>query len=280
VYKPAPPRQRLLLITMLAKLREVCVVAAARTPIGGFNGSLASLPAPALGAAAIKGALAKAKLSATAVDECWMGNVLSAGMGQAPARQAARLAELPDATICTTVNKVCSSGMKAIALGAQQIALGQAECVVAGGFESMSNVPYIVPKARFGARMGDVKMVDTMVADGLWDPYGNCHMGEISRDPAPSCTPRDLPPEATSPEISLSRCTRSIPRFMRDASELQPERCDGTPRRVRRALRRHARHHARGPGASKLCRLTVTARHTVPAHKLELSRVTGGKLVV
>jgi len=159
------------------KLREVCVVSAARTPIGGFNGSLASLAAPALGAAAIKGALAKAKLSASAVDECWMGNVLSAGMGQAPARQAARMAELPDATICTTVNKVCSSGMKAIMLGATQVALGQAEVVVAGGFESMSNVPYIVPKARFGARMGDVKMVDMMVADGLWDPYGNTHMG-------------------------------------------------------------------------------------------------------
>ena len=156
---------------------DVCIVAAVRTPIGGFNGSLAALTAPALGAAAITGALAKAKLEPSAIQQCWMGNVLSAGMGQAPARQAARQAALPDATICTTVNKVCSSGMKAIVLGAQQIQLGLAEVVVAGGFESMSNVPYLVPKARFGARMGDAKMVDAMVADGLWDPYGDCHMG-------------------------------------------------------------------------------------------------------
>lgn len=101
-----------------------------------------------------------------------MGNVISAGLGQAPARQAARLAELPDSTICTTLNKVCSSGMKTIMLGAQQVELGLADVVVAGGFESMSNVPYILPKARWGQRMGDAKMVDLMVADGLWDPYG------------------------------------------------------------------------------------------------------------
>ena len=106
-----------------------------------------------------------------------MGNVLSAGAGQAPARQAARAAELPDSVIWTTINKVCSSGMKAIVLGAQQIQLGLADVVVAGGMESMSNVPYLLPKARFGARMGDAKMVDAMVSDGLWDPYGDCHMG-------------------------------------------------------------------------------------------------------
>ena len=109
-----------------------------------------------------------------------MGNVLSAGAGQAPARQAARAAELPDSVICTTINKVCSSGMKAIVLGAQQIQLGLADVVVAGGMESMSNVPYLLPKARFGARMGDAKMVDAMVADGLWDPYGDCHMGSYA----------------------------------------------------------------------------------------------------
>ena len=163
--------------TRAASPLDVCIVSAVRTPIGGFNGSLASLSAPALGAAAIKGALAKANVNPSAVQQCWMGNVLSAGIGQAPARQAARQAGLPDSTQCTTINKVCSSGMKAIVLGAQQIQLGLADVVVAGGFESMSNVPYIVPKARFGARMGDAKMVDAMVADGLWDPYGDCHMG-------------------------------------------------------------------------------------------------------
>jgi acetyl-CoA C-acetyltransferase len=159
---------------------EVCIVAAARTPIGGFNGSLAPLSAPQLGAAAISGALAKAGLDGSAVQQCWMGNVLSVGVGQAPARQAARAAGLPDSTECTTINKVCSSGMKAIVLGAQQIELGLVDVVVAGGFESMSNVPYTLPKARWGGRMGDAKMVDVMVSDGLWDPYGDCHMGKYA----------------------------------------------------------------------------------------------------
>ena len=155
----------------------MCIVSAVRTPIGGFNGSLASVSAPKLGAAAISAALDKAGLEKSAVQQCWMGNVLSAGMGQAPARQAARAAGLPDATECTTINKVCSSGMKAIVLGAQQIQLGLCDVVVAGGFESMSNVPYVLPNARFGQRLGDGKMVDLMVNDGLWDPYGDCHMG-------------------------------------------------------------------------------------------------------
>nr|AFA36454.3 acetyl-CoA acetyltransferase [Isochrysis sp. CCMM5001] len=159
-------------------MREpVCIVGAARTPLGGFNGSLASLSAPQLGAAAIIGALAKAGVAKEAVEQCWMGNVVSAGVGQAPARQAARAAGLADSTCCTTVNKVCSSGMKAIVLGAQQIMLGQTEVVVAGGMESMSNIPYYAPKVRFGARMGNATMVDGMIHDGLWDPYGNCHMG-------------------------------------------------------------------------------------------------------
>jgi len=106
-----------------------------------------------------------------------MGNVIASGMGQAPARQAAQMAGLPDSTCCTTVNKVCSSGMKAVTLGSQEIVLGNADVLVAGGMESMSNVPYYLPKARFGARMGDATMVDGLVFDGLWDPYDNCHMG-------------------------------------------------------------------------------------------------------
>ena len=109
-----------------------------------------------------------------------MGNVLSAGVGQAPARQAAKIAGLPDETCCTTVNKVCSSGMKAITLAAQQIQLGVCDVVVAGGFESMSNVPYALPKARWGQRMGDGKLIDLMVGDGLTDPYGKCHMGSYA----------------------------------------------------------------------------------------------------
>mmetsp|Transcript_42739 Transcript_42739/g.142222 ORF Transcript_42739/g.142222 Transcript_42739/m.142222 type:complete len:405 (+) Transcript_42739:30-1244(+) len=157
--------------------RDAVIVGVARTPVGGFNGSLAALKAPELGSAAIAAALDRAGVPKESVEQCWMGNVIASGMGQAPARQAAQMAGLPDSTCCTTVNKVCSSGMKAVTLGSQEIVLGNADVLVAGGMESMSNVPYYVPKARFGARMGDATMVDGLVFDGLWDPYDNCHMG-------------------------------------------------------------------------------------------------------
>jgi acetyl-CoA C-acetyltransferase len=155
----------------------VYVVAAARTPIGAFLGSLASVRAPDLGAAAIKGALARARLGADTVQEVFMGNVLSAGIGQAPARQAAIYAGVPNTVPATTVSKVCGSGMQAIIFGAKTVALGDADVVVAGGMESMSNAPYYLEKARGGYRMGDGKIVDGMIYDGLWDPYGNVHMG-------------------------------------------------------------------------------------------------------
>uniref|UniRef100_A0A7S4B1N8 Thiolase N-terminal domain-containing protein n=1 Tax=Chrysotila carterae TaxID=13221 RepID=A0A7S4B1N8_CHRCT len=159
---------------------EVCIVGAARTPIGGFNGSLSSFSAPSLGALAITGALTRSGLSADLVQQVWMGNVLSAGLGQAPARQAALLAKLPDSACCTTINKVCSSGIKAVVLGAQQIMLGQADVIVAGGMESMSNAPYYLPKARWGHRMGHGQVVDGMITDGLWDVYDDCHMGSFA----------------------------------------------------------------------------------------------------
>jgi acetyl-CoA C-acetyltransferase len=155
----------------------VYVVAAARTPIGAFLGSLASVRAPDLGAAAIKGALARARLGADAVQEVFMGNVLSAGIGQAPARQAMIYAGVPNTVPATTVSKVCGSGMQAIIFAAKTVALGDADVVVAGGMESMSNAPYYLEKARGGYRMGDGKIVDGMIYDGLWDPYGNVHMG-------------------------------------------------------------------------------------------------------
>ncbi len=158
-------------------LPTIYVVAAARTPIGSFLGSLASVRAPELGAVAIKGALARAKLAPDAVHEVFMGNVLSAGVGQAPARQAAIFAGIPNTVPATTVSKVCGSGMQAVIFGAKTIALGDADVVVAGGMESMSNAPYYLEKARSGYRMGDGKIVDGMIHDGLWDPYGNVHMG-------------------------------------------------------------------------------------------------------
>jgi acetyl-CoA C-acetyltransferase len=157
--------------------REVVIVGAARTPIGAFQGALAQVPAPRLGAVAIRAALSRAGLAPEAVDEVVMGNVLQAGVGQAPARQAAIAAGLPERVPAWTLNKVCGSGLKAVISGAQAIALGDAEVVVAGGMESMSNVPYYDRAARAGARMGNVELVDGMIHDGLWDVYGQQHMG-------------------------------------------------------------------------------------------------------
>jgi acetyl-CoA C-acetyltransferase len=155
----------------------VFIVSAARTPIGAYLGSLASVPAPRLGAVAIKGALQRAKVGPDAIEEVFMGNVLSAGIGQAPARQASIYAGLPAGVPATTIGKVCGSGLQAVVFGAKTIALGDADLVVAGGMESMSNVPYYLEKARTGYRMGDGKLVDGMIFDGLWDPYNNVHMG-------------------------------------------------------------------------------------------------------
>ncbi len=161
----------------MASSAPVYIVSAARTPIGAFLGSLSSVTAPNLGATAIRGALSRAGLAANLVDEVFMGNVLSAGIGQAPARQAMIYAGLPNTVPATTISKVCGSGLQAVVFGARTVALGDAEIVVTGGMESMSNVPYYLQKAREGYRMGDGKITDGMIFDGLWDPYGNVHMG-------------------------------------------------------------------------------------------------------
>ncbi|MFN7685272.1 MAG: thiolase family protein [Oligoflexia bacterium] len=157
--------------------REVVIVSAARTPQGAFQGALASLSAPQLGAIAIQAAVERAGIEASQVQEVLMGNVLQAGIGQAPARQAALGAGLSKSAPATTINKVCGSGMKAVMMATQAIRLGDAEIVVAGGMESMTQVPYVLPSARAGARMGHAQMIDAMIHDGLWDPYKNQHMG-------------------------------------------------------------------------------------------------------
>lgn len=157
--------------------REVFIVAAARTPVGSFQGSLAAVPAPKLGAVAIRAALERANVKPELIDEALMGNVLSAGQGQAPARQAAIYAGIPNKTPATTVSKVCGSGIATVIWGTKSILLGDAQIIVAGGMESMSNAPYILPKARNGFRMGHGEILDTMILDGLWDPYSNFHMG-------------------------------------------------------------------------------------------------------
>jgi acetyl-CoA C-acetyltransferase len=158
-------------------MREVVIVGAARTPIGSFQGELAPLKAPELGKIAIQEALRRSGVGAGDISEVYMGCVLPAGIGQAPARQAAIFAGLPNTTPCTTVNKVCGSGLKAVMLAAQAIASGEADVVVAGGMESMSNVPYYLPAARAGMRMGHSQVIDGMIHDGLWDVYNNFHMG-------------------------------------------------------------------------------------------------------
>ena len=158
---------------------NVYIVSAVRTPMGSFLGSLSSVPAPALGAAAIKGALAQANLDASEVNEVFMGNVLSAGLGQTPARQAALGAGLSNNIPCTTVNKVCASGMKAIALGRNAILAGDAEVVVAGGMENMSQVPHYLD-GRKASKFGDIKVKDGMLIDGLTDVYNNVHMGNCA----------------------------------------------------------------------------------------------------
>jgi acetyl-CoA C-acetyltransferase len=161
-------------------IAEAFIVSAARTPIGAFQGSLSSVSAPNLGAAAIAGALARAGVAPERIDQVYMGNVLSAGVGQAPARQAAVYAGVPHSVPATTVGKVCGSGLEAVVLAAQAIRLGDAHLVMAGGMESMSQAPYALPRARSGFRMGHGEIVDLMIHDGLWDPYKQIHMGSAA----------------------------------------------------------------------------------------------------
>lgn len=158
-------------------MREVVIVSAARTPIGSFNGALKGIPATKLGSLVVAEAVKRAGLEPGQVDEVIMGNVVSAGLGQAPARQAALGAGLPDSVGALTINKVCGSGLTTVVLAARAIALGDAEVVVAGGMESMSRAPYLLNQARDGYRMGHAKLIDAMIHDGLWDPYHDFHMG-------------------------------------------------------------------------------------------------------
>ncbi len=171
----------------MTRIHEAVIASAVRTPIGSYGGALSALKATELGSIVIKNALERAGISNDTVDKVIMGNVLAAGLGQAPARQAAIFAGLPNTTNCLTINKMCGSGLKAVMLAAQSIALGDAECIVAGGMESMSNAPYLLDKARFGYRMGDGKIVDSMVKDGLWDVYNDFHMGNAAEMCATEC---------------------------------------------------------------------------------------------
>jgi len=161
----------------MAGLEDVVIIAGCRTAVGKFQGSLADLSAPQLGAIVVREAVKRAGLNPDQIDECIMGNVLPAGLGQNPARQAAILAGLSPATGAMTINKVCGSGLKAVALAAQAVQTGNSAIVVAGGMESMTNAPYLLPQARKGYRLGNGQVIDSMVHDGLWDIYNDYHMG-------------------------------------------------------------------------------------------------------
>ncbi|MGE5353485.1 MAG: thiolase family protein [Acidobacteriota bacterium] len=161
-------------------MKKVVITHAKRTPIGSFNGALSSFSAPQLGSLAIKALLDESNLDKNLVDEVIMGNVLTAGLGQAPARQAAIFAGLPEKVECLTINKVCGSSLKAVMLAHQAIAVGDADVIIAGGQESMTNAPYILSQARNGYRLGNATMYDTVVLDGLWDVYNNIHMGSCA----------------------------------------------------------------------------------------------------
>jgi acetyl-CoA C-acetyltransferase len=161
----------------MAAFDDVVIISGCRTPVGKFQGTLSDLSAPLLGAIVVREAVKRAGLNSDQIDECIMGNVLPAGLGQNPARQAAIFAGLSPATGAMTINKVCGSGLKAVALGAQAVQTGNASIVVAGGMESMTNAPYLLPQARKGYRLGNGKVVDSMVNDGLWDIYNDYHMG-------------------------------------------------------------------------------------------------------
>ena len=161
-------------------MKKIVITSAKRTPVGSFNGSLANLSAAQLGSLAIKSVLSDSSIDANIIDEVIMGNVLTAGQGQAPARQAMIFAGLPDKTEAMTINKMCGSGLKAVMLAQQALLTGDAEVIIAGGQESMSNAPYILDKARNGYRLGNGSVIDSMVKDGLWDVYNDIHMGSCA----------------------------------------------------------------------------------------------------
>lgn len=165
-------------------IKKVCIISAVRTPIGSFGGSLAGFTAVELGTIAVKAALKKANLKPSEVQEVFMGNVISANLGQAPARQVAIAAEIGNHVPCTTINKVCASGMKSAMIGAQSIMLGINEVVVAGGMESMTNIPYYLPKARFGYKYGKGELIDGLEKDGLWEVYNQFAMGACADNTA------------------------------------------------------------------------------------------------
>ncbi len=190
----------------MSKFREVVIASACRTPIGAFNGALSSFSGPKLGSIVIAEALKRAGIEGSVVDEVIMGEVLPAGVGQAPARQASIGAGIPNHVPCMTINKVCGSGLKSVMLAAHAIMVEDADIVLAGGMESMSNAPYLLPKARTGYRLGHGELIDSMIADGLWDVYNDYHMGNAAELCASECNV----PRAAQDEFAISSYKRAL----------------------------------------------------------------------
>src|SRR5687768_15223084 len=212
---------------------DVYILGAARTPIGAFQGTLAELPAPRLGAVAIKAALERAGVPADKVDELYMGCVLPAGQGQAPARQAGHHAGLPRSVPAVTVNKVCGSGLQAVVFGASSIRLGEAQVVVAGGMESMSRSPYVLPKAREGLRLGHAQLIDSMIHDGLWDAYGDVHMGDCAELCAKEKGVTRAEQDAHATEsYRRARSAQSAGKFTREIAPVEIPQRKGPPKMV------------------------------------------------
>ncbi len=218
------------------------ILRGARTPIGTLMGSLADVTAPKLGSIAIKAALERSGVKPEQVEEVYMGCVLTAGVGQAPARQASIGAGVPDSAPCTTVNKVCGSGMKTVMLATQAILLGDANLLVAGGMESMSNAPYLLAKARSGYKMGNAELIDEMIKDGLWDVYNNFHMGEAAEMCAVECAiPREAQDEFSIRSFKLANesidngafKTEIVPVSVQRGKETVEVSEDENPRRVK-----------------------------------------------
>lgn len=211
-------------------MNDVVIASGCRTPIGSFRGSLSSLTATQLGAIAVREAVRRAGISPDAVNEVIMGNVLQAGVGQAPARQAALFAGLPQSVECMTVNKVCGSGLKSVMLGAQAIMIGDAEVVVAGGMESMSRSPYLLEKARDGYRMGNAEIVDAMIKDGLLDVYHNYLMGNAGELCAKECNiPRDAQDEFAILSYKRAQDAQATGRFRKEIVQVETKGERGEP---------------------------------------------------
>ncbi len=211
-------------------MNDVVIASGCRTPIGSFRGALSSIPAPRLGALVIQEALRRANVPPEQVDEVIMGNVISAGLGQAPARQAAIFAGLPTSVECMTVNKVCGSGLKAVMLAAQAVALGDAEVVVAGGMESMSNAPYLLDKAREGYRMGNGELLDALIKDGLLDVYNNYLMGNAAEVCARECqVPREAQDDFAIMSYTRAQAAQREGRFRKEIVGVEVRGPKGDP---------------------------------------------------